>query len=37
VVRSLFGTEVPDAALNYVWDNSHPVGTVPRMLTQRAA
>jgi hypothetical protein len=27
LARSLFGREVPDAALNYVWDNRHPVGT----------
>lgn len=25
--RRLFGRQLPDAALNYVWDNSHPVGT----------
>jgi len=25
--RRLFGSAVPDAALNYVWDNRHPVGT----------
>ncbi len=25
--RSLFGDMLPDAALNYVWDNRHPVGT----------
>lgn len=27
LARSLFGREVPDAALNYVWDNRQPVGT----------
>lgn len=27
LARSLFGRSVPDAALNYVWDNRHPVGT----------
>jgi hypothetical protein len=27
LARSLFGKHVPDAALNYVWDNRHPVGT----------
>ncbi|HEY1146098.1 MAG TPA: DUF3047 domain-containing protein, partial [Allosphingosinicella sp.] len=27
LARSLFGRNVPDAALNYVWDNRHPVGT----------
>lgn len=26
LARSLFGADVPDAALNYVWDNHHPVG-----------
>lgn len=37
LARSLFGAEVPDAALNYVWDNSHPVGTVtPNAYTERA-
>ncbi|HWT13875.1 MAG TPA: DUF3047 domain-containing protein [Allosphingosinicella sp.] len=25
--RRLFGSAVPDAALNYVWDNRNPVGT----------
>ena len=25
--RSLFGRDLPDAALNYVWDNRNPVGT----------
>jgi hypothetical protein len=27
LARSLFGGDVPDAALNYVWDNRYPVGT----------
>ncbi|MDQ3144017.1 MAG: DUF3047 domain-containing protein [Pseudomonadota bacterium] len=27
VARRLFGGNVPDAALNYVWDNRNPVGT----------
>ncbi|MEA3009957.1 MAG: hypothetical protein QOJ91_1649 [Sphingomonadales bacterium] len=26
MARRLFGAAVPDAALNYVWDNRHPVG-----------
>lgn len=26
LARSLFGRDVPDAALNYVWDNRQPVG-----------
>lgn len=25
--RTLHGSELPDAAINYVWDNKHPVGT----------
>jgi len=25
--RSMFGGNLPDAALNYVWDNKHPTGT----------
>ncbi len=28
--RRLFGSAVPDAALNYVWDNRQPVGTSRR-------
>jgi Protein of unknown function (DUF3047) len=27
VARSMFGRAVPDAAVTYVWDNRHPVGT----------
>lgn len=27
LARSLRGSQVPDAAVNYVWDNTHPVGT----------
>jgi hypothetical protein len=27
MARSLFGKDIPDAAVVYVWDNSHPVGT----------
>jgi hypothetical protein len=27
VARSMFGKNVPDAAIVYVWDNIHPVGT----------
>ena len=27
LARSMFGRDVPDAALNYVWDNRHPVGS----------
>jgi len=28
LARSIYGDQVPDAALNYVWDNIHPVGTL---------
>jgi hypothetical protein len=28
LAKSLYGTEVPAAALNYVWDNRQPVGTL---------
>jgi len=27
IARSMFGRSIPDAALVYVWDNKHPVGT----------
>jgi hypothetical protein len=27
LARSLYGDAVPDAAINYVWDNRYPVGT----------
>ncbi|MDP3638845.1 MAG: DUF3047 domain-containing protein [Azonexus sp.] len=26
--RAVYGAQLPDAALNYVWDNTHPVGTL---------
>ncbi len=36
--RSLYGELVPDAAVNYVWDNRHPVGTRAfNAYTDRAA
>jgi len=43
LARSIYGDQVPDAALNYVWDNKHPVGTLQdnaytdrtRMLVRR--
>jgi hypothetical protein len=36
VARRMFDTEVPDAALNYVWDNRQPVGTErPSSYTDR--
>jgi hypothetical protein len=28
LARSIYGNLVPDAALNYVWDNRHPIGTL---------
>lgn len=28
IAHSIYGSQVPDAAVNYVWDNSHPVGTL---------
>ena len=37
LARTLFGKDVPDAALNYVWDNRHPVGARRRSAyTDRA-
>ena len=34
--RMLFGDQLPDAAINYVWDNRHPVGTrAPNAYTDR--
>jgi hypothetical protein len=37
LARTLWGPQVPDAALNYVWDNRHPVGTEqPNVYTSRA-
>jgi hypothetical protein len=37
LARTIWGPEVPDAALNYVWDNRQPVGTVrPNAYTDRA-
>ena len=36
LARSLYGDAVPDAALNYVWDNKYPVGTrKPNAYTDR--
>lgn len=26
LARSIYGGQVPDAALNYIWDNRHPIG-----------
>lgn len=37
LARRLYGQQVPDAALNYVWDNRQPIGTVrPNAYTERA-
>lgn len=37
LARAIWGPNVPDAALNYVWDNRHPVGTEqPNAYTDRA-
>lgn len=36
LARGLFGQDVPDAAINYVWDNRYPVGTErPNAYTDR--
>jgi hypothetical protein len=36
LARAIWGPEVPDAALNYVWDNRQPVGTTrPNAYTDR--
>lgn len=36
LARSIYGDHVPDAALNYVWDNRYPVGTQrPNAYTDR--
>ncbi len=28
LARTIYGDQVPDAAINYIWDNRHPVGTL---------
>lgn len=36
LARAIWGPSVPDAAINYVWDNKHPVGTErPNAYTDR--
>lgn len=36
LARRIYGNQVPDAALNYVWDNRYPVGTQrPNAYTDR--
>ena len=35
--RTLYGDHLPAAAINYIWDNRHPVGTLqPNVYTDRA-
>lgn len=37
IARGFFGSHVPDGAINYVWDNIHPIGTrMPNAYTSRA-
>lgn len=37
LAESLYGQKIPTAALNYVWDNHHPIGTIaPNSYTDRA-
>ncbi len=37
LARSIHGDQVPDAAINYIWDNRHAVGTwQPNAYTERA-
>ena len=37
LARALRGDQVPDAAINYIWDNRHPLGTwQPNAYTERA-
>jgi hypothetical protein len=37
LARAIWGADLPDAAINYVWDNRHPVGTEgPNAYTDRA-
>lgn len=34
--RAIFGPQLPDAAINYVWDNRQPIGTrAPNAYTER--
>jgi hypothetical protein len=36
LARSIFGSQVPDAAINYVWDNRQPAGSEhPNAYTSR--
>lgn len=37
LARAIWGADLPDAAINYVWDNRHPVGSEqPNVYTDRA-
>ena len=37
LAESIYGQKIPTAALNYVWDNRHPIGTIaPNAYTDRA-
>ncbi|GAC1422006.1 MAG: DUF3047 domain-containing protein [Burkholderiaceae bacterium] len=37
LAETLYGQKIPSAAVNYVWDNRHPVGTIaPNAYTDRA-
>lgn len=37
LARAIWGQDVPDAAINYVWDNRQPIGTTrPNAYTDRA-
>ena len=37
LARSIHGDQIPDAAVNYIWDNRHAVGTwQPNAYTERA-
>ena len=37
IARSIWGKDMPDAAINYVWDNKHPLGMqVANAYTSRA-
>jgi len=37
IARAFYGDRVPDAAINYVWDNRHPIDTrMPNAYTDRA-
>jgi hypothetical protein len=37
IARGIWGKDMPDAAINYVWDNKHPIGLqLPNAYTSRA-